>query len=231
MDYAYRHLSISPIGQMVFPCTYHLAVTFDYIICNVYIISHGWWRPLSTNTAAVPPECVSLVCNACYRQLGCSKFIDKISCNTIVVSGSRGNGGCRLCEKITIPKIVLGMCNIVPIFYICLDINKKNKRLIVIKTYVSIMVFVTIYVKSYSSNVTDIQGSKECPSLVINRNEQLRWHSIINEMHNDNIMISWYKHHHHHGKKYPKYTNTRRRIKSILTGLCEYIVSAGAISA
>lgn len=36
MDYAYKHLSISPIGQMVFPCTYRSVVTFDYIVYTLY---------------------------------------------------------------------------------------------------------------------------------------------------------------------------------------------------
>jgi len=36
MDYAYKHLSISPIGQMVFPCTYRSAVTFDYTVYILY---------------------------------------------------------------------------------------------------------------------------------------------------------------------------------------------------
>lgn len=36
MDYAYKHLSISPIGQMVFPCTYRSAVTFDYTMYILY---------------------------------------------------------------------------------------------------------------------------------------------------------------------------------------------------
>jgi len=31
MDYEYKHLSISPIGQMVFPCTYR-----DYTVYTLY---------------------------------------------------------------------------------------------------------------------------------------------------------------------------------------------------
>lgn len=41
MDYvAYKHLSISPIGQMVFPCTYRSAVIFDYCCNSIHSPTH-----------------------------------------------------------------------------------------------------------------------------------------------------------------------------------------------